>query len=87
MELSELKKQKKSTLKKVLIFLQKNFFFFYFRKWNFLALTLKNFLHFFQKKAFLKFREMELLKGSSYISEENFLISEKTSYISRNGAL
>ena len=49
--------------------------------------NIKKFLTFFQKKAFLKFREMELLKGSSYISEENFLISEKTSYISRNGAL
>ena len=33
----------------------------YPRKWNFLALKLKRFLH-FQKKAFLIFWEMELLK-------------------------
>ena len=50
-ELSELEKEKKSTLKKVLSFSQKKPFS-YFRK--------RNFLIFSQKKAFLIFPEMEL---------------------------
>ena len=42
-------------------------FFLYFRKWNFLTLTLKDFLY------FLIFREMELFKKTSYISGNGIL--------------
>ena len=55
------------SLKKFLIFSQKEGGFFYLKKWNFLASRLKKFLYFL-KKSFLVFWEMELC----YIFTKNF---------------
>ena len=71
-----------SKIKKLLISSQKKKFFLYFGKWNFLALTVKNFLYFRKElsgleklkkitlKKFLIFWEMEL----SSLKIKNFLI-------------
>ena len=87
---AQARKKKQTRSKKVLIFFLKRSLCF--GKWNFLALRLKQFLYFLKKEAVLIFRETELFKKTSYISEGNFLSSknkkthsEKMSYISGNG--
>ena len=50
-----------------------SYIFLYFRKWNFLALILKNFLYFLKKT---------FLINSLYFRKQNFLVFQETSYIS-----
>ena len=56
-----------------------SYIFFYFRKWNFLALILRNFR---KRKFFLYFGKQKPRKNSLYFRKRNFLIFQETSYIS-----
>ena len=68
-ELSKFEKLKRLTLKKIILFLAPKLKKFYFRKWNFLAPRLKNFLY---------FRKWNFLTSYfSYISGRIFLSSKK----------